>query len=65
MLFKVTLTFTTLVIIASEERIAGSYRTAHEILFGIYNELRNRNVAVPPELFDDLVLLHSYILGKV
>ena len=52
-------------IIAADERTAGSYRTAHDILFDMYNQLRERGVAVPPELYDDLVLLHSYILGKV
>eukprot|EP00043_Microstomoeca_roanoka_P010106 m.96337 g.96337 ORF g.96337 m.96337 type:complete len:1381 (-) comp14788_c0_seq1:232-4374(-) len=55
----------TAIIIAAEERTAGSYRTAHDILFDMYNELRSRNVSVPPELYNDLVILHSYILGKI
>ncbi|CAH8629315.1 unnamed protein product [Dicrocoelium dendriticum] len=55
----------TAVIIAREEQIVGNYRSAHDLLFRLVQELRDRNLRVPSEMADNLALLHSYILAKV
>ncbi|CAH8554914.1 unnamed protein product [Schistosoma margrebowiei] len=55
----------TAVIIANEEQINGNYRNAHDLLFSMVQELRQRNIHVPFEMFENLTLLHSYILAKV
>ncbi|CAH8497761.1 unnamed protein product [Schistosoma turkestanicum] len=55
----------TAVIIASEEQISGNYRSAHDLLFSMVQELRQRRIHVPFEMFENLTLLHSYILAKV
>lgn len=55
----------TAVIIAMEEQTAGNYRPAHDLLFSMVQELRQRSLRVPAEMLDSLALLHSYILAKV
>lgn len=55
----------TAVIIAREEQTAGNYRSAHDLLYGMVQELRRRDLRVPAEMTDNLALLHSYILAKV
>eukprot|EP00055_Hartaetosiga_balthica_P018073 m.128120 g.128120 ORF g.128120 m.128120 type:complete len:1383 (-) comp9449_c2_seq5:5705-9853(-) len=51
--------------IARDERTTGSYRNAHDVLFNLYAELFTRKHTIPSELIEDLVVLHSYILGKI
>ncbi|KER26661.1 hypothetical protein T265_13963, partial [Opisthorchis viverrini] len=55
----------TAVIIAREEQTAGNYRSAHDLLFSLVQELRQRDLRVPSEMADNLALLHSYVLAKV
>ncbi|TPP67270.1 WD repeat-containing protein 19 [Fasciola gigantica] len=55
----------TAVIIAREEQTAGNYRSAHDLLYSMVQELRRRELRVPAEMTDNLALLHSYILAKV
>lgn len=53
------------VIIANEEQINGNYRNAHDVLFGMYQELRQNDIKVPREMQYNLMLLHSYILVRL
>jgi WD repeat-containing protein 19 len=55
----------TAVNIAQEEQSAGSYRTAHDVLFGMYRQLQGEGIRVPLNMNEDLNILHSYILGKI
>ncbi len=55
----------TAVIIAREEQTNGNYRNAHDLLFSMVQELRQRGIKVPSEMLDNLSLLHSYTLAKV
>ncbi|TNN10005.1 WD repeat-containing protein [Schistosoma japonicum] len=55
----------TAVIIARDEQTNGNYRSAHDLLFSMVQELRQRNIHVPFEMSENLALLHSYILAKV
>lgn len=55
----------TAVVIASEEQANGSYRIAHELLFGMYQELVNEGIKVSFEVQNNLMLLHSYLIIKV
>ncbi|KAA3676291.1 WD repeat-containing protein 19 [Paragonimus westermani] len=55
----------TAVIIAREEQTAGNYRSAHDLLFSLVQELKQRDLRVPAEMADNLALLHSYVLAKV
>ncbi|KAH8876686.1 WD repeat-containing protein 19 [Schistosoma japonicum] len=54
----------TAVIIARDEQTNGNYRSAHDLLFSMVQELRQRNIHVPFEMSENLALLHSYILAK-
>ncbi|VIO91983.1 WD repeat membrane protein, putative [Brugia malayi] len=54
----------TAVVIATEEQANGSYRTAHKLLFGMYQELQNERIKVPFEVQNNLMLLHSYLIIK-
>uniref|UniRef100_A0A915PT37 Anaphase-promoting complex subunit 4-like WD40 domain-containing protein n=1 Tax=Setaria digitata TaxID=48799 RepID=A0A915PT37_9BILA len=54
----------TAVVIATEEQANGSYRVAHELLFGMYQELQNEEIKVPSEMRNNLMLLHSYLIIK-
>lgn len=53
------------VIIANEEQINGNYRNAHDVLFGMYQELRQNDIKAPREMQYNLMLLHSYILVRL
>ncbi|XP_043247202.1 WD repeat-containing protein 19-like isoform X3 [Amphibalanus amphitrite] len=55
----------TAVIIAKEEQKVGSYRNAHDMLLGMYQELRKHKIRVPSELASNMMLLHSYILARI
>lgn len=52
------------IIIANEEQINGNYRNAHDVLFTMYQELKENDIKVPREMYDNLMLLHSYILVR-
>lgn len=52
-------------IIANEEQINGNYRNAHDVLFGMYQELRQNSIKIPSEMHSNLMLLHSYILVRL
>ena len=45
--------------------VTGSYRTAHDLLFSMYHELRKNRIKIPAEMSNSLMILHSYILVKV
>ncbi|XP_067012869.2 WD repeat-containing protein 19 [Anabrus simplex] len=55
----------TAIIIANEEQINGNYRNAHDVLFGMYQELQRNNIKIPTEMQNNLMLLHSYILVRL
>ncbi|XP_017460655.1 PREDICTED: WD repeat-containing protein 19-like, partial [Rhagoletis zephyria] len=55
----------TAVIISREEQAQGNYRNAHQLLFGMCSELRRHGIAIPPEMTDGLLLVHSYMLAKL
>ncbi|XP_054159699.1 WD repeat-containing protein 19-like [Oppia nitens] len=55
----------TALIIAGEEQNAGNYRNAHDLLFGMFQELKRHQIAVPSEMTNSLMLIHSYILIKI
>ncbi|XP_051161969.1 WD repeat-containing protein 19 [Leptopilina boulardi] len=55
----------TAVIIANEEQINGNYKNAHDVLFGMYQELKRNNISVPLEMQNNMRLLHSYILVRL
>ncbi|XP_050295176.1 WD repeat-containing protein 19 [Anthonomus grandis grandis] len=52
-------------IIANEEQINGFYRNAHDVLFAMYQELKQNNIKIPLEMYTNLMLLHSYILVRL
>ncbi|XP_071599813.1 WD repeat-containing protein 19 isoform X2 [Heliangelus exortis] len=54
----------TAVIIAREEQRSGNYRNAHDVLFGMYSELKAQKIKIPSEMATNLMILHSYILVK-
>jgi len=43
----------------------GSYRTAHDLLFSMYQELKKNNIKIPTQMSNSLTILHSYIIVKV
>lgn len=53
------------IIIANEEQINGNYRNAHDVLFGMYQELKQNEIKIPFEMHSNLMLLHSYILLRL
>ncbi|CAB4023346.1 WD repeat-containing 19-like, partial [Paramuricea clavata] len=55
----------TAIIIAREDQSAGNYRNAHDVLFGMYQELLQHKIKIPTEMKQNLMILHSYILVKV
>ncbi|PIO24270.1 hypothetical protein AB205_0031140, partial [Aquarana catesbeiana] len=55
----------TAIIIAREEQSAGNYRTAHDVLFSMYMELKTQKIKIPAEMATNLMILHSYILVKI
>ncbi|XP_015782176.1 WD repeat-containing protein 19-like [Tetranychus urticae] len=54
----------TAVVIAKEEQSAGNYRNAHDLLFGMCQELRKQKIKIPMEMDSSLMLIHSYLLAK-
>ncbi|VDN45255.1 unnamed protein product [Gongylonema pulchrum] len=54
----------TAVVIASEEQANGSYRIAHQLLFGMYQELLEEGIKVSFDVQNNLMLLHSYLIIK-
>uniref|UniRef100_A0A915BKF7 WD repeat-containing protein 19 n=1 Tax=Parascaris univalens TaxID=6257 RepID=A0A915BKF7_PARUN len=54
----------TAIIIAREEQARGCYRIAHQLLFGMYQELIQKGIKVPSEMENNLMLLHSYLIVK-
>lgn len=55
----------TSVIISGQEQIAGNYRSAHDLLFSMYQELRRNNLTVGNDMKFNLILLHRYILVRI
>ena len=55
----------TAVIIAREEQARGQYRVAHDVLFGMYQELKSQGIKIPAEMTNNLMLIHSYLIVKV
>ncbi|XP_071642364.1 WD repeat-containing protein 19 [Temnothorax longispinosus] len=55
----------TAIIIANEEQVNGNYRNAHDVLFGMYQELKRNKITIPLEMQTNLRLLHSYILVRL
>ncbi|GFN82173.1 WD repeat-containing protein 19-like [Plakobranchus ocellatus] len=55
----------TAIIIAREEQNAGNYRNAHDVLFSMYQELKQNKIKIPAEMVTNLMILHSYILVKI
>jgi WD repeat-containing protein 19 len=52
-------------IIANEEQINGNYRNAHDVLFAMYQDLKQNGIKIPSEMQTNLMLLHSYILVRL
>lgn len=55
----------TAIIIAREEQNAGNYRNAHDVLFSMHGQLRQRNIRIPAEMSTNLMILHSYVVVKL
>lgn len=55
----------TSVIISNQEQIAGNYRSAHDLLFSMYQELRRNGLTVANDMKFNLNLLHRYILVRI
>lgn len=54
----------TSVIISSQEQIAGNYRSAHDLLYSMYQELKRNGLTVGSDMKFNLNLLHRYILVR-
>jgi len=54
----------TALIIANQAQNDGNYKEAHELLFRTYQDLRQRKLPVPQELWRRLSVIHSYIIVK-
>ncbi|XP_063720528.1 WD repeat-containing protein 19-like isoform X2 [Symsagittifera roscoffensis] len=55
----------TATIIAREEQNSGNYRIAHDVLFGMFADLKDNSIKIPQEMATNLMLLHSYLLVRV
>ncbi|XP_013100268.2 WD repeat-containing protein 19 [Stomoxys calcitrans] len=55
----------TAVIIANQEQLSGNYKSARDLLFSMYQELRRNNLSVTAEMRHNLILLHRYSLVRV
>ncbi|CAF0892517.1 unnamed protein product [Rotaria sordida] len=44
---------------------SGNYRSARDVLFTMHQELKAQHTAIPFEMANSLMLLHSYILVKI
>lgn len=45
--------------------LAGNYRSAHDVLVQLYQDLRHEGLTVPSEFKANLTLLHIYTLVRV
>ncbi|XP_053681434.1 WD repeat-containing protein 19 [Anopheles nili] len=52
-------------IIANQEQIAGNYRSAHDLLFSMYQELKHNQLTISIDMKSTLALLHRYTLVRV
>lgn len=50
--------------ISAQEQEAGNYKASHQTLFEIFKNLKNKKLAIPYELSQKLMIVHSYILAK-
>jgi WD repeat-containing protein 19 len=50
--------------ISAQEQEAGNYKSSHQTLFEIFKNLKNKRLAIPYELSQKLMIVHSYILAK-
>lgn len=50
--------------ISQQEQEIGNYKYAHEILLDTFKDIRGSNNRIPFELYNKLMLLHSYQLAK-
>ena len=55
----------TAVIISRDQQVKGDYKKARQFLFSMYKDLKIRNIKIPAEMSSSLILLHSYLLGKL
>ena len=55
----------TAIIIAQQDQESGNYRSARDVLFTMHQELKAQNTAIPFEMANSLMLLHTYILVKI
>ncbi|XP_033151468.1 WD repeat-containing protein 19 isoform X1 [Drosophila mauritiana] len=55
----------TAVIIANQEQIAGNYKSARDLLYSMYQELRRNNLSVTAEMRHQFILLHRYTLVRI
>ncbi|CAK5117640.1 unnamed protein product [Meloidogyne enterolobii] len=54
----------TALIIAQEQQFKGFYKTAHDLLFEMYQTLKREKIKIPSEMENALMLLHSYNIVK-
>uniref|UniRef100_A0A182K004 Uncharacterized protein n=1 Tax=Anopheles christyi TaxID=43041 RepID=A0A182K004_9DIPT len=52
-------------IIANQEQIAGNYRSAHDLLYSMYQELKRNHLAIATDMKTTLTLLHRYTLVRI
>ncbi|NWH83666.1 WDR19 protein, partial [Aegithalos caudatus] len=55
----------TAIIIAREEQCSGNYRSARDVLFSMYSELKTQKIKISSEMATNLMILHSYILVRI
>ncbi|XP_058458948.1 WD repeat-containing protein 19 isoform X2 [Malaya genurostris] len=51
-------------IIANQEQIAGNYRSAHDLLLSMYQELNRNNLVIASDMKSSIVVLHRYTLVR-
>ena len=54
----------TSLVIAREEQDRGQYRLARNVLLHMYRELKEKNIKIPLEMTNALMLLQSYLIVK-
>lgn len=52
------------VVIAQQEQTLGNYRSAHDLLFQMSEELKENQLQIGAELRSTLILLHRYIVAR-
>jgi len=50
--------------IANDEQERGNYKPAHAFLYETQKELKEKNLAIPWDLYQRLLVLHSYVIVK-